>query len=196
MKGGVVIYLEALILAIVLGYIFKGRLRNLAELEFKGLFLFIAAFLIQFIIDIKMAHPLIQAYGRYFHVFSYLLLFYGLYVNRKIPGMAIIGVGIFLNFLAIVANGGYMPADPRTISPEWLSMMKRGILGTHTLIDEHTRLKFLADNIYLSFYPITFSYGKPIISFGDIFLTIGVFWLVFQGMRRKMTKTYKLTVFR
>nr|WP_268761781.1 DUF5317 domain-containing protein [Carboxydothermus pertinax] len=165
-------------------------------MEFKALFSFIGAFLIQFIIDYQMANPFIQAYGRYLHLFSYLLLFYGIYRNYKLPGMGLIGLGIFLNFLVIAANGGYMPADPRTISPEWITMMKKGIRGTHSLIDEHTRLTFLADNIYLWFYPITFSFGKPIISFGDIFITLGVFWLVFQGMRKANPKSYKLTVFR
>ncbi|WP_075865447.1 DUF5317 domain-containing protein [Carboxydothermus islandicus] len=183
-------------MALILGYLFKGRLKNLAELEFTALFSFILAFLIQFLIDYQMAHPFIRAYGRYLHLFSYLLLFYGIYKNIKLPGMGLIGLGVFLNFLVIAANGGYMPADPRTISPEWIAMMKQGILGTHTLIDEHTRLVFLADNIYLWFYPITFSYGKPIISFGDIFITVGVFWLVFKGMRYRKNKNYKLTVFR
>ena len=36
--------------------------------------------------------------------------------NLALPGMAIVAVGAVCNLAAIVANGGYMPADPEALA--------------------------------------------------------------------------------
>ncbi|HXG35734.1 MAG TPA: DUF5317 domain-containing protein [Dehalococcoidia bacterium] len=46
---------------------------------------------------------------------SYLLVFAFIWANRWQLGILIIGLGAFLNFLAIVSNGGLMPLDPDTV---------------------------------------------------------------------------------
>ena len=44
------------------------------------------------------------------HLVSYALLLVFLLSNRKLPGLWIIGMGTFMNFVAIASNGGVMPA--------------------------------------------------------------------------------------
>ena len=36
---------------------------------------------------------------------TYLVLFYGLYPNLRLPGFVPMALGMFLNFMAIMANG-------------------------------------------------------------------------------------------
>jgi len=48
-------------------------------------------------------------------VFSYLLLIVFVLANLRRPGIAVIGVGLALNFLAIVSNGGLMPVTPEAL---------------------------------------------------------------------------------
>lgn len=48
-------------------------------------------------------------------VCSYLLLIVFVLANLRRPGIAVIGVGLVLNFLAIVSNGGLMPVTPEAL---------------------------------------------------------------------------------
>lgn len=47
---------------------------------------------------------------------SYLVLLIFIVANLPRPGIAVIGVGLLLNVLPIVANGGLMPATPENIA--------------------------------------------------------------------------------
>jgi len=47
---------------------------------------------------------------------SYVVLIFFAIVNLPRPGFLIIGVGLFLNFLAIVANGGLMPVTAESLA--------------------------------------------------------------------------------
>ena len=48
-------------------------------------------------------------------VFSYILLLGFVLANLRRPGLAIIGVGVLLNFLAIASNHGLMPISPENL---------------------------------------------------------------------------------
>lgn len=48
--------------------------------------------------------------------FSYLLLIFFIIVNLPRPGFVIIGIGLLLNFLPIVANGGLMPVTAENLA--------------------------------------------------------------------------------
>lgn len=48
-------------------------------------------------------------------VLSYLLLIVFVLANLRRPGIAVIGIGLVLNFLAIVSNGGLMPVTPEAL---------------------------------------------------------------------------------
>ena len=46
---------------------------------------------------------------------SYAILIVGVVANLRLPGVAAIAVGLFLNLSAIVVNGGHMPALPSAL---------------------------------------------------------------------------------
>lgn len=111
------------------------------------------------------------------------------WLNRNLLGMKILFVGAVLNFTVILANRGFMPISPQTashlVSAEVLSDIPFGTrFGTKDILlpPEQTRFEILADRFitptWLN-YPVAFSLG-------DVFLAIGIFWLLaFQNIKEK-----------
>ena len=108
------------------------------------------------------------------------------YINRKQPGMYLIGLGLFLNLLAIAANSGAMPVDPVKLTLLAREKLLGGMASPlHTPIVSTTRMAFLGDIFRVP-------YGDcRMISWGDIGLSAGLFYFIQQGMRGKGTSTKK-----
>jgi hypothetical protein len=117
-------------------------------------------------------------------VVSQALLLVFAWVNRKIPGFWLLGLGLLANFSAISLNGGMMPLAPQTakrlVPPDMeadLRVGKRfGFTKDILLPREVTRLWFLGDIFILPEwmnYPLAFSIG-------DILIAVGAFWLLWE----------------
>jgi hypothetical protein len=117
-------------------------------------------------------------------VVSQALLLVFAWVNRKIPGFWLLGLGLLANFSAISLNGGMMPLAPQTakrlVPPDMeadLRVGKRfGFTKDILLPREVTRLWFLGDIFTLPEwmnYPLAFSIG-------DILIAVGAFWLLWE----------------
>lgn len=112
---------------------------------------------------------------------SQLLLLGFAWLNRKLPGMSFLLIGAALNFTVMTANRGFMPISPQTASrliPEEV-LMDISIgdrFGTKDilLLPEDTRFEWLADR----FLPPVWSPYQVAFSLGDVFLAMGVFWLL------------------
>jgi len=123
---------------------------------------------------------------------SQLLLLAFVWVNRKKPGMWAMGVGLFLNFLVISLNHGFMPLSPDTaqklIEPGVtvsLTIGERVGYGKDILLPiENTKLWFLSD-IFL--VPQWLNY-RTAFSVGDILISVGSFlflWSLGDSSQRK-----------
>ncbi len=106
---------------------------------------------------------------------SYIILFFALVPNIRRPGIAVVFVGAFLNFLVISINGGSMPLDPKVLGIDsetaFNSEGESGFLrwSKDTLqLPETTRLGFLSDVFSLP-GPL-----KLIYSAGDVFIIAGI----------------------
>lgn len=102
------------------------------------------------------------------------LLFLAL--NRHLPGLKLVLLGLALNFAVIAANGGQMPGDPAQLARAGLlevtlQEIAQGRWSPFGLIGEGTRLAFLGDVIFV---PLPFR-DPVIISVGDIVIVAGVF---------------------
>ena len=104
------------------------------------------------------------------YVGSTLVVLAALIANVGRPGFAIILVGASLNLLAIVANGGVMPAAPEA----WAALhgtngVPEGVLTNSTLASAATRLAILGD-VFSVPRPLPFA---NVFSIGDVLIAVG-----------------------
>jgi hypothetical protein len=104
--------------------------------------------------------------------------------NRKRPEFWLLGLGLALNFLVIAINGGMMPIRPEMVrhllpyAPEgaWQIGARLGTGKDVVLLVEQTHLWFLSD----WFTPPSWMQYRVAFSIGDVFITLGVFWLLWS----------------
>lgn len=102
--------------------------------------------------------------------------------NRRLIGMWIFGLGLILNLLVISLNGGLMPLAPETagaLFPDlpastWEIGSRIGRSKNIILPAGETRLALLSDALLL---PAWFPWTRAL-SPGDLFIALGVFWLL------------------
>ena len=111
-----------------------------------------------------------------------LLIFLGFsWVNRGLPGMSILLIGLALNLTVMAANGGFMPISPHTAGQlvpdgallDFQSGDRFGVKDIY-LPPLETRFEWLADRFLT---PSWFSY-RAAFSLGDVFIAIGAFGLL------------------
>lgn len=121
---------------------------------------------------------------------SLLLIF--AWLNRKQSSFWVLGIGLILNLLVIVLNGGFMPVSPETlaqISPsntpiQWPVGSRVGVSKDILLPPAKMRLAWLSDRFLL---PAWFPY-QVAFSLGDIFIASGAFWLLWSAGRSEKSK--------
>ncbi len=111
---------------------------------------------------------------------SLVLLLAFAWINLRSPGFLLIGAGLLLNALVIVANHG-MPVTQQALARSGqlatLPELRTGTMVKHRLADDGTVLLPLGDAIGI---------GAPVgqaVSIGDICVYLGVGWFVVAAMR-------------
>lgn len=179
----------ALIIALLAGLFKGGKLRNLAEMALKSVWLVILAFAIQtgvYLTAVKGVGLGPAWLPPILHTGSYFLLLVFVLRNFHVPGVRILGLGILLNALVIGLNGGLMPVDSTYLPDESRNALLAG-QGTHGLLTEDSVLGFLADRLFLSVPGL----GRQLFSIGDVFIDIGTFILVYDTMTRARSHRIK-----
>jgi hypothetical protein len=149
----------------------RGRLTAFADLEIRRPWLAIAGIGVQILI-ISVIPGGSAGFHEAVHMFSYGLLGAFAWSNRKIPGVPVIMVGGALNFIAIAANGGVMPADPE-IARHLADA--EGFVNSGAMSDPH--LLFLGDVFATpESWPM-----YNVFSIGDVVILLGVV-LVLHGV--------------
>ena len=113
---------------------------------------------------------------------SYLLVLVFLWLNRFLPGFAIISLGWALNFLAVAANHGRMPVYgpmlERFNQAADLTALLSDTYFKHGAVLPQTRLLWLTDIIYLPFPT------PHLFSIGDIMLYMGLGYFLYRSVGR------------
>ena len=182
--------LVIIILVIVVALLRGGSLRNLAALQLRWLPLVIAGFVLQLLIFTPFARSPLVAFATVpIYVLSMILLVIWVAANWRIPGMALIAIGLALNVIAITANGGHMP-----VSPE--SARYAGTIGNYASEGAFVANNSIATQDNVRFWLLTDIIAIPkqvpfanVISIGDVLLTIGVGSLCYRTIRRAPTPT-------
>ena len=179
--------LDAAVLAIIVGLIAGGRVSRLKDLNLQGAWLFIMAAVTHIALMALAARQaaIPQGLSRGLYLASFGLVLVGLWKNRRLPGIRLVGAGVLLNSLVIAANGGSMPVDRqlavRAGNTRLVRLLDSPTYTNHTPATESTRLRFLADVLPLPLLvprPRFFSPGSA----GDVLVTAGACWLILAGM--------------
>ncbi|MBF7096592.1 DUF5317 domain-containing protein [Alkalibacter mobilis] len=184
-----------LLLAIIIGYVRKGRISNLANLKIRLTPLMVLAFLIQAGIYAGYTYEVafVMDYDILLHFISYIMLFAALMSNFENKWFILLTTGMILNFLVIFLNGGKMPVSVDAAeaiglgSSLDLMFLKRA--GTHQPLTDGMLLSFLADVIPFS-YPGIMSYFNNIYSIGDFVIYLGAMGVVQSAMLMKEPHGY------
>lgn len=108
--------LYAIPLGIVAGYLFGGRLEGLGRLRLRWAPLALAGLAVQVVLFTDPVGGWVGDAGPAVYVASTAVVFLAVLRNIAIPGVAVIAIGAGCNLAAIVANGGWMPADPDALT--------------------------------------------------------------------------------
>jgi MFS family permease len=185
----------SLVLGIVLGLLAGGRIENLAyvrlrlvQLLFLGLVLrYATQFAIEGGNDVasQLRLPLFAT--------GFLLLLIGLWANREHPGIALAFVGILLNAVAIVTNGGFMPVWEPSILAAGLPATELGS-AFHVIVGTGAAGGIAGDFLAQAgplgdIIPIPIPFIRNVASIGDLFLAAGLAFFLFATTVRHPTET-------
>lgn len=179
---------ETILLSMIIGKIKKGKIKNIGTLYIKGWYFIVLSFLLNIVSILIITRTqgnisnLLDTYFFIVHIIIYLLLIIGLLFNYKELGLLITSIGTILNFLPLFLNNGRMPVSPNGLISSKLYgelfLLERNQILTHSLMNNDTKLKLLCDII-----PLSSPYPFPkLISIGDVFISIGVFLLIYNYM--------------
>ena len=169
----------ALLLCILSVPLAGGRLSALGDLKFRGAWLAVGALVVQILI-ISILPGGARGLDEEVHLASYLLLGAFLVVNRHIPGLLVVAAGGALNFAAILANGGVMPADPDAIEAAGIQQHAGDFINSAPTSD--ATLGFLGDIFHTpAWFPI-----HNVFSVGDIEIVLGAFLLLHFVCRSRL----------
>lgn len=128
----------------------------------------------------------------YLVVSGQIMLLVFVWLNRRTPAMWLLGIGLAANLLVIIANGGWMPISPQTLSQlepyipvsAWEIGTRYGISKDMILSAEFTHLAILSDRFVL---PISTT-SRVAFSLGDTLLALGAFWVLWSLPKKTSQK--------
>jgi hypothetical protein len=164
----------ALLLCILSVPLAGGRLSGLADLEFRRSWLAVGALVVQVLITSILPGGA-RGLEEEVHLASYLLLGAFLVINRHIPGLLVVAAGGALNFAAILANGGVMPADPDAVAAAGIPLDATEFANSAPAAD--APLGILGDVFHTpGWLPI-----HNVFSVGDLVIVTGAFLLLHRA---------------
>jgi MFS family permease len=177
--------LISLVIGLALGVAAGGNILNLASVRMRLLQLLFLGLVVRYATQYAIEIGITEAdtYRLFLFGGGFLLLLIGLWVNREQPGLPLAFVGILLNAVVIVVNGGYMPVWEPSVVAAGLSPAEVG--STFHRIVSATPAggipsDFLAQAGPLGdIIPIPIPFIQNVISIGDLFLGAGLGFFLF-----------------
>ncbi|MBB6673629.1 DUF5317 domain-containing protein [Cohnella nanjingensis] len=170
---------DGIVIGLIIGLLRAGwrpGLVALSQIRIRGGWIFPALLAVQLIVfSIQDRVSFVGQYSGWLFMAVYVVGLYVLWLNRKESGIWIIFIGVAMNFLVMLVNGGRMPVSldaAAVLDPIYTQMLKDGVgAAKHYALDDSTRLSFLGDII-----PIAPPYPRTqVISIGDVVMNVGIF---------------------
>lgn len=164
---------------LIAGFAMGGSFDRLRLLRFRWIPLAAAGLIVQIVLFAEpVAAVVSDDVGRLAYVLSTAAVFIALLANLRVSGVPFVAIGAGLNLLAIVANGGIMPADPAA-------------LAAAGIVDEPGfSNSAIVPNPVLG--PLTDVFAVPaglplanVFSIGDVLIAVGLAWTVAAAMTRR-----------
>ncbi|MCC3377336.1 DUF5317 domain-containing protein [Cohnella sp. REN36] len=184
---------DGIVIGLIIGLLRAGwhpGLVALSQIRIRGGWIFPALLAVQLLIfSIQDRVSFIGQYSGWMFMAVYIVGLYVLWLNRAEKGIWIIFIGVAMNFLVMLVNGGRMPvsleAASAVLDPVYTQMLKDGVgAAKHYALDDSTRLSFLGDII-----PIAPPYPRTqVISIGDVVMNIGIFLYLQSVMLKNKTR--------
>lgn len=179
------ILLAVLALALAVSLVLGGRLAGFGQVHLRQAYLIPLALAVQILIFSSGWQARFGAglWSSLLYGLSLALLLVAVWLNRRVPGMAVLGLGLCCNALVILANGGHMPASlaalriagilPPDVSFGALQANNSAVIGPGTA------LWFLGDVFAV---PAAVPLAN-VFSIGDVLITLGGAWFVWAATR-------------
>jgi MFS transporter, DHA3 family, macrolide efflux protein len=190
-------FLSSIVLALVVGALAGGGLPRLADLRLRWFWVLGVALAVRFAAgllrqgDIGPDLPIGAAF-----VATYGLIFVWLWGNWRVPGLQIAAVGIALNTLAVILNGGQMPIWTAAFHAAGFTADALANDPFHFLLTTNSVADFVKQGgIFGDVLPIPIPVIRDVVSIGDTLLAVGIFWAIVYSMTRPnapMRATYTL----
>jgi hypothetical protein len=172
-------------LAVIVARLRGGRLGQLGEVTFR-LWWAVPLIAIAQSILVRLPHPPDRLALRHprpvLMIASYVILWAVVWLNRRLPGMGVVLVGVSCNLLAIAANGGYMPILPEALArlgaDQAANQIPPGsvVVGSKdVLLPRQQALFWILGDILVIPEPLPW---PTAMSIGDVLLAVGVFLLI------------------
>jgi hypothetical protein len=167
----------AVFIGLVIGLVLGGRIGALADVRLRAPWLFYVAIGLQLIAFPSLVMPwsFSEGVATVLSVGSYFCLCIVLFLNIRLRGLALAGLGMLMNLAAILANGGHMPALPEAMRAAGLTFD-----GVHnnSIASADPNLAWFVDRWAA---PGWLPMGN-VYSIGDVLIGIGIAFTVIAAM--------------
>ena len=176
------VFLNAVLIAVVVGVLFGGSPAALGELRLRRVWLAYSAIGLQVVAFPSNVLPWAMPGGaaRVLWLLSYALLIAMLTQNCHLRGASIVGAGLTCNLMAIVANGGLMPVTREALRASGHSYDVRN----NSISLAEPRLSGLVDR-YAA--PGWLPLGN-VFSLGDVLIGVGIIVVIVLAMRPRLLR--------
>lgn len=171
------IILIAIPIGILVGLVARGTLGNLAGFRFRWAWVAVAGLLIQVVLFTPTGDRIAGSAGPAIYVGSTLAVFLAVLRNIRLPGVPVVALGSLSNLAAIVANGGFMPADAGALA---IAGFTDAGSYTNSVVLERPALQPLTDIFAVpAGIPLANVY-----SVGDVLIALGIVIMIATLMHR------------
>jgi hypothetical protein len=168
--------LYALLVGLLVGLLAGGRPSGIGQVQFKSGWLIFLGFGTQLVLFAPPVAERVGTLGPPIYVASTAVVLAALIRNAAQPGLPIVALGAVSNFLAIAANGGYMPASTEALAA--LGKVPASGFSNSAVVTDP------------AFAPLTDIFALPaglpfanVFSVGDVLIAIGVAVAIAIAMR-------------
>lgn len=186
------ILLFALLAGLGVAWLLNGDVARLEKAPVRLAWLLVVAAAVQLVIFPPfMSNRWLGVAVPYLYVGSFAAVLGVLAFNWRTRGLALAAAGVALNLVAIVANGGYMPASQAAVERAGLTsgyeavpwIARGAVVHQNSILRSDAPAWFLGDVFALPAGPFS-----TVFSVGDAVLAAGVVWLIFHYSRRPRGK--------